>query len=210
MTLSALALAGVFLDRASRKIAKLRAEERVRPLASVGRMAAAILHPQQLLLAFIEFVIADGGDLEPHHRQRFDRRLIVKQRRQEGAGADQVAGCDKNRVFGARAELLDQCRHLLGAAGLHRDLFALVGGIGDPDPARRRLKVAVEIVDRQNSQFNRRGLRFGARAGLKRHRQHQGCEELAKRMSHEGTIGGSTTISRKASLTPSACAKQTP
>src|SRR5439155_5374153 len=142
---------------------------------------------QQLLLALIEFVIADGGDLESHHRQRFDRELIMKQGREERAGADQVAGGDKNRVVGALAELLYQRRHLLGAAGLHRDLFALVAGIGDPDPARRRLKVAVEIVDREDSQVDRRGLRFGARRGLKRQRQHQSCEDLAKRMSHEFT-----------------------
>ena len=181
----------------------------MRPLASVGRMAAAILHPQQLLLAFIEFVIADGGDLEPHHRQRFDRGLIVKQRRQERAGADQVAGGDENRVAGARAELLDQRRHLLGAAGLDRDLFALVAGIVDPDPARRRLKVAVEIVDREDSQVDRRGLRSGARAGLKRNRQHQRCDDLARRMSHDATIVRPRNDFTESSFTPS-CAKQTP
>ena len=37
------------------------------------------------------------------------------------------------------------------------DLFGLVVGIGDPDAARRRAQVAVEIVDRENAQLDRRG-----------------------------------------------------
>ena len=38
------------------------------------------------------------------------------------------------------------------------DLFGLVVGIGDPDPARRRPKIAVKIVDGEDAQFHRRGL----------------------------------------------------
>jgi len=121
-------------------------------------------------------VIADGGDLEPHHRQRFDGGLIVKQRRQQRAGADQVAGRDEDRVACALAQFFDQRRHVLGAAGLHRDLFGLVGGIGDPDPARRRLQVAVEIVDGEDSQIDGRRLRSGARR-LKRNHHHDGWQQ---------------------------------
>ena len=78
---------------------KPRAGERMRPLAFVGRMAAAILHPQQFVLALVEFVIADRGDLKPHHRQRFDGGLVVKHRRQKRAGADQISGRDEDGVF---------------------------------------------------------------------------------------------------------------
>ena len=77
---------------------KLCAGKRMRPLAFVDGMTAAILHPQQFVLALVEFVIADRSDLEPHHRQRFDGRLVVKHRRQQRAGADQVAGRDEDRV----------------------------------------------------------------------------------------------------------------
>ena len=61
---------------------ELRAGERMRPLTMVDRMASAILHPQQFVLAPVEFVIADGGELKPHHRQRFDGGLVVEHRRQ--------------------------------------------------------------------------------------------------------------------------------
>ncbi len=150
----------------------------MRPLTFIDGMTAAILHPKQLVLALIEFVIADGGDLKPHHRQRFDGRLIVKHRRQKRTGADQVSGRDKNSVFGALAELLDQGGHVLGAAGRDRDLSGLVAGIGDVDPARRRPKVAVKVVDGQNSQVNGGGLSRGAREWIKRNRQHHSGEDL--------------------------------
>ena len=107
----------------------------MRPLAFVDRMTAAVLHPQQFVLALVEFVIADRGDRKPHHRQRFDGGFVVEHRRQQGARADQVAGGDEDRVLVVLAQLLDQRRHVLGAAGRHRDLFGLVGGIGDPDSA---------------------------------------------------------------------------
>ena len=168
-------LAGALLEGAGGEIAKFGAEERMRPLASVDRMTAAILHPQQLVLALVEFVIADGGHRKPHHIKRFDGGLVVKHRRQERAGADQVAGGDEDRVAVSFAELPDRRRHVLGAAGFDGDLFGLVVGIGDPDSARRRLQIAVEIIDGQNAQFDRRGLRRRARRG--RRRQHDGGKD---------------------------------
>ena len=151
--------AGALFDGAGGKIVKSCAEERVRALTFVGGMTAAVLHPKQFVLALVEFVIADRGDLKPHHRQRFDGGLIVKHRRQKRAGADQVSGCDKDSVPGSPAELLDQRRHVLGAAGRHGEFSGAVVGIGDPDPARRRPKIAVEVVDRENPQIDRS--RFG-------------------------------------------------
>ena len=135
-------------------------------------MAAAVLHPQQFVLALVEFVIADGGNIQPHHRQRLDGRLVMEHRRQERAGADQIAGGDEDRVLVPVAELLDQRRHMLGAAGGDDDLFGLVGGIGDPDAARRRAQIAVKIVDREDAQID--GRRFGrARRGRKRQRERE-------------------------------------
>ena len=43
---------------------------------------------------------------------------------------------------------------MLGAAGGDIDVFRLVGGIGDPDAAGRRLQMAVEIVDREDAQID--------------------------------------------------------
>jgi len=57
----------------------------------------------------------------------------------------------------AFAQRPDHARHGLGAAGGHGDLLRLVGGIGDPDPTSRRQQIAVEVVDRENADFN--GLR---------------------------------------------------
>jgi hypothetical protein len=137
----------------------------MRPLALVDSVAAAVLHSQQFVLARVEFVVADGRDLEPHHREGFDRGLVVKQRREQRARADQIAGRDKDGVLRLCAKLLDQRRHVLGATGRHRDLFVFIVGIGDPDSARRWSKIAVEIVDRENSQVHRLsgGLREVAR-----------------------------------------------
>ena len=150
-------LAGALLERAGGEIAKFRAGEGMRTLAFVDRVAAAVLHPQQLVLAFVEFVIADGGNIQAHHRQRLDRRLVMEHGGQKRAGADQVAGRDEDRVAVSLAKLADQRRHVLGAAGGDGDLLRPVLGIGDGDPARRRAQVAVKIVDRENAQVDRGG-----------------------------------------------------
>jgi hypothetical protein len=60
---------------------------------------------------------------------------------------------------------------MLGAAGFHHDFPGLVGGIGDSDSARRRAKVAVEIVDGENSQVDRIG---GKPRGRERQGQQRG------------------------------------
>jgi len=151
-------------------------------------MTAAILHPKQFSLALVEFVIADRGYLQPHHRQRFDGGLIVKHRRQKRAGADQVSGRDKNRVPGSLAELLDQRRHVFGAARRHIDLPGVVVGIGDPDPARRRQKIAVEIVDRENPQIDRRRSLRGRARGRSQHQKQRAREGWQKRRSHDFMI----------------------
>jgi hypothetical protein len=129
----------------------------------------------------------------------------VKHRRQERAGADQVSGGDEDSIFWVRgllAELPDQRRHGLGATGRHHHLFALVAGIGDPD-AGRRPEVAVEIVDGENSDIDRRGgsgrsgngcgdlrcaLRDRARGQARRRRQHHGDQHLTERISHDAII----------------------
>ena len=58
----------------------------------------------------------------------FDGRLVMEQAGEQRAGADQVAGRDEDRVVVAVTQLLDQCRHVLGAAG--RDRIFLVLSLG--------------------------------------------------------------------------------
>ena len=196
------------------QIVKRCAGERMRPLAAVDRMTAAVLHPQQFVLALVEFVVADRGYRQSHHRQRFDSGLIVEHRGQQRAGADQISGGDKDRIFVALAQLLDQRRHVLDTAGRNHDLPGAVGGIDDPDPAGRRPKVAMQIVDREDSQRDRRGLR-GSRAGRARRRaRNRGSEDLAKRTnperrSHEMIIERQYNDLTKPRASPS-CAQGTP
>ena len=61
-------------------------------------MTAPVLHAQQLGLALVELVIADGGDIKSHQRERLYRRLIVEQSGQKRARADEVAGRNEDRV----------------------------------------------------------------------------------------------------------------
>ena len=76
---------------------------------------AAVLLAQELDDALVELVIADGGELEPHQRQRFDRRLVGEEGGEQRRGADQIAGGDEDRVLRLRPFLLDQRRHRLDA-----------------------------------------------------------------------------------------------
>src|SRR5579863_6171070 len=50
-------LPGRGLDRGGGEIVKLRAREGMRPAAVIDRMTAAILHPLEFVLAFVEFVV---------------------------------------------------------------------------------------------------------------------------------------------------------
>src|SRR3954466_1007247 len=65
--------------------------------AAVG-MTAAPLHPPQLAEAVVELVVADRAQGQPDPVPRLDRRLVVEQRRDERAGADEVARRDAQRV----------------------------------------------------------------------------------------------------------------
>src|SRR5688572_24948342 len=58
-----------------------RAVEAVAVLASVLRMAAAASQAQDLVVAFVELVVADGRDRETHRIECLDRRFVVKHRR---------------------------------------------------------------------------------------------------------------------------------
>ena len=67
------------------------AGESIAVLAAIDRVASAVLHPQQLVDAFVELMVAHGGDVETEGVQRLDRRLVMEGRRDQRAGTDVVA-----------------------------------------------------------------------------------------------------------------------
>jgi hypothetical protein len=175
-------LAGRFLECARGEIVEFCAQEGMRTPALVDRMAAAILHPEQFVLAFVELVVADGGDLKPHHRQRLDGRLVMEHCRQQRACADQVASGDEDGVRMPLAYLAHQGGHGFRAAGCDCDLLRRVGGISDPYAAGGGLQIAVEIVDRENPQFDRTcALGKGGRRGADEREENQ---RLTKHVYH--------------------------
>jgi hypothetical protein len=79
--------------------------------------------------------------------------------------------------------------HGLDAARRHRDFLAPVVGIGDPDAARRRPQVAMEIVDGDNPEIDRGRLRGG---GCRTQAEYQQGREkdLDKRTFHAVMLEG--------------------
>ena len=55
--------------------------------------------------ALVEFVIADGGELQAHQVHRVDGRLVEEIGRGQRRGADQVAGGNGDRVGMTRAKI---------------------------------------------------------------------------------------------------------
>ena len=92
--------------------------ERVAVLAAVDGMTAAVLHALELVRALVELVVADGRDVQAERVHRLDRRLVVEERREQRARADEVAGADEVRLVVARlrAQLVDPGRQVLDAA----------------------------------------------------------------------------------------------
>ena len=110
-------LARVLVDDVGGEELEVGTGEAVAVLTAIDRVAAAVLHAQQLVDALVELVVADGGDVETERVQRLDRRLIVECRRDQRAGTDVVAGRDLEGPTGCRRlELLDLRCQVLDAA----------------------------------------------------------------------------------------------
>ncbi len=139
--------------------------------AAVDRPAAAVLHAQKLLDAFVELVVADAGHVHAERVERLDGRLVVEQCGDERARPDHVPGADGERVRVLRAELLDPRREIRDAAGGHglrrpAGLHAVrEHGIAAADldrSGRVRLEMSVQVVDREELHVGE--LRIRARA----------------------------------------------
>ena len=149
-------LAGLEVPGAGREVVVARAGEGVRALAAGRRVAAALLLAQQLGRAVVELVVADGAHRQAHLAECLDRRLVVEQRREQRAGAYQVTGRDEDVVRALRTEVAHDTRDIGRAAGMHGDGLAGVLRIEDPDALRRGQQIAVEIVQRQDADVDRR------------------------------------------------------
>ena len=138
------------VDHVGGQVAELRAREAVAVLAAVGRVTAAALHALELGGALVELVVADGREVEPEQVHGLDRGLVVVERRQQRAAADQVARGDGQRVAVLALELAQVAAEDRGAARGDRRGSRPAGRGRGPDAARGRgLQVAVEVVDRQ-------------------------------------------------------------
>jgi hypothetical protein len=155
-------LAGVAVEGTGGQVAKLCTLERAGALAAIEWMTAPILDTQELVLAVIELVVADRGDLKPHQGESLHRRLVMELCRQEWACPDQVASCHEHAVLGFRAKLLDERCHMLRATRIDRDPLGPVRVVDDGDAAARRLQVAVEVVDGEDGDRNRGTRREGS------------------------------------------------
>ena len=76
------------------RCADRRAFAAVRVPGAVDDAAASGLHAQQFGRALVEFMVAYRGKFQACAIERLNRRLVVEGRRNQRAGADQVAGTD--------------------------------------------------------------------------------------------------------------------
>ena len=80
-------------------------------VTAVGRMAAAVLHAEELGGALVELVVPDRREVDVHQVRCDHGRLVVEERTRERARADVVA-CEDRRLV--RAVLCLQILDLLG------------------------------------------------------------------------------------------------
>ena len=89
--------------------------------------------------ALVELVVADRVQVQADHVHGLDGRLVVEERRQQRARADEVTGRDDERVAVRLGERTHVGREVLGAACVH--------GADTAAGAGRRLEVSVEVVE---------------------------------------------------------------
>ena len=139
--------------------------------------AAAGLHPLQFGDTPIELMIADRRELKPRHAQRGHRRLVEEQCRADRTGTDQIARSNGHAVGGSA--LLERGGEIGRTPRRDR-------AIGGGDSQLGGLEIAVEIVDRENLDFDRAGglARDGGASGQSD--GQQGEKKAAHRKPRQG------------------------
>ena len=162
--------------------------------------ASALLHPQKFGRALVELVVADRGEAEAQQVHRIDRRLVEEIGRGERRGADEVARGDRDRVGIALTRLPKRGGELRRAADPHLEHRPV--RLRDRHRVRRRLDIAVEIVDRENLHLDRRGWRLcDRRPDLRRAcRKQQGRERGRQPADHRAGRPGSARGSANTAL----------
>src|SRR5262249_7843987 len=98
--------AGFVFDNIGGEELKRRAVKTIAVQTTIFGMAAALLHPLELLPTFVKLVIADGIEIEFHGAERFDGRLVVEQGREQRRCANQVTCRDKDGTRMRGAEVI--------------------------------------------------------------------------------------------------------
>jgi hypothetical protein len=68
-------------------------------ITAVHRMTTAILHAQQFLHAFIEFVIPSCREIKAHHTESLNSRLVMEQGGLDGTGANHIASSHPDGIW---------------------------------------------------------------------------------------------------------------
>src|SRR5262249_27634464 len=111
------------------------------------RGAAAVLQPQQLLVAPVELVVAHRAKAHAEVAQGFEGGLVGQERGRQRASTDQIARSYQQGVGVFGLDLLDHGCDDLDPSGLDGAAFAAVGGIGVVEGAGQQ--VAVDVVNRE-------------------------------------------------------------
>src|SRR5690606_29657632 len=118
----------------------------VREVAAVDRVAATVLHAQQLGGALVELVVAHRADVEADRVEALHGRFVVEQTRQERRAADEVTGRHGQGLVGQRhlAQVLQRRGQVL-----HPTDEVLLRILRRGQRVRTGLEVAVVVVERQ-------------------------------------------------------------
>ena len=87
---------------------------------AIDRVTATLLHTNQFLNALVEFMVADRVEIKTDQVESLDGRLIMEQRRKQGAGADHITGGDHHRVRVGRTQGIDVRSKIFRAASVDR------------------------------------------------------------------------------------------
>ncbi len=85
---------------------------------AVHRMAATLLHADQLVDPLIELMISHGIEVQTHQVKGLDGGFIVEKGRNQGAGADHVACRNKDRVGICSTQVIDMSSQILDPTGV--------------------------------------------------------------------------------------------